>query len=160
MSFSDLSTRSKVFGVIAAVAMTLPLAACGPAHSSATAGSAKVSAKAVVSAPANVAAENAVKAEVSKCINASPVTTLVSKSGRNALKTCLSSLVPPAKRTTFGTCAVNAMMADKVWKQSGRQKFENSDAAVCVNQVTSVTKVAPAAKATKPAKSTTATKKK
>lgn len=138
LSFSGslAKTKNTALGTVGLVLCAALLGACGPAHSSATAGSAKASAQAVVAAPANVAAENAVKADVSKCFNAAPATSLVSKTGRAKLKTCVENLVPAPKRAAFGNCLFAAVQTDKAWTKAGRNKFEKTGVAPCVIQST------------------------
>jgi hypothetical protein len=129
--------RTRAIGVALSATLLAALAACGPGHGTlGTASGVESSAKAVASSSANVAAENAVKQQVTTCLDATPTIKLVSSDGRQQVITCLKGLVPEAKQDQFKQCVASAAATDKFWTKAGRETFENSGVATCVTQAT------------------------
>lgn len=90
----------------------------------------------VATSKSDTKAANTVSALVTSCVQKVSVFKLVTKGGRKAVVTCLEKDIPPAKRAQFEKCLTDAAVSDKIWKHSGRSKFESVSAANCINQAT------------------------
>jgi hypothetical protein len=138
---------TRAVGVVCTSAALLALAACGHSDGSS---SAENKAKAVASSSANVTAENAVKTQVTTCVNNTKPSQWLTKSGRQTVVNCLESLVLPAQRDQFKQCALKTAVTDKAWTRDGLTMFENSGVAACVTKATGPTPTAvPSATASK-----------
>lgn len=132
-----MSARKIGLSLAALILAGLAATGCGgKGDSSDGTSEAKAKVEAIASASANVEAKDAVKAQITACVNATPTVKLLKKAGRQEVIDCLAAQVPPAQRDALKTCVAQALVDDKAWTRDGREKFLNVSVGQCVVKVT------------------------
>ena len=126
-----MRTRS-LAGALALAALAFTGAACQSGHGAA----AKSKAEALASSTPNAQAVNTAKADVTRCVNATPTAKLVTKAGRKQVETCVDKILTPTQKTALEDCLLHSAVADHVLTRKGREAFESRDAGACVDRVT------------------------
>lgn len=85
------------------------------------------------SSPGVSQAGSKAQSQVTRCLDTTGITGMLTSSGRARFFDCVKAIAAPGKQQQLENCLESAASRDQMWLSSGRHTFETRDAPSCLD---------------------------